>query len=256
MVELWRQGKMCDVEVTAGSRSVRAHSLVLASASVFFRTFFTSSVGPGKSSVDSGLSPTLLEPLLDFIYTGACSVDEALLVEVLEGAERLGVPALLDEVVKAIIQRLSVDSCVGAWSLALRFSIAALEQAAYKETRKCVIKLGASSLGALSAEQMRRLLEDDRLPVKEEEAFQALVRWHGAQSPPPSSDTMAPLVACIRFKLLPGAFVRDEVKTSQLMASRQLADVLIDALVENAPQPRTGRIPMGVRLIHLPVRRD
>ena len=62
-------------------------------------------MGASKGSVDSGANIALLPALLDFIYTGVCSVNEALLVDVLESAERLGMPALVGSVEEAIEQR-------------------------------------------------------------------------------------------------------------------------------------------------------
>ena len=98
MVELWREGKLCDTEVcTSAGHSRHAHSLVLASASSFFRAFFTSDVGTDKSTVDIGeVSQGLIDPLLEFLYTSSCQVDQALLTEMMEVADRVGAPALRD----------------------------------------------------------------------------------------------------------------------------------------------------------------
>ena len=87
MIDLWREKKMCDVDVVAGNVTTRAHSLVLASASVFFHTCFTTELGGEKSSVDSGAHPAALSPMLEFLYTGSCLVPSSLLVFVLETAE-------------------------------------------------------------------------------------------------------------------------------------------------------------------------
>lgn len=246
MVQFFRDGKLCDTELCTSSGSTHhAHSLVLASASSFFCAFFTSDVGSDKSRVDIGeVSQGLIEPLLNFLYSGSCQIDQELLTETMELGDRLGTPPLRDAAAAAIEKLLSAESCVGAWLLAGKIAHAGLSAAARTEALKSFEALG-ESLNALPPTLLEPLLQDDKLVVSSElTVFNAVTRYLDAQ--PQATEAAERLLACVRYRLIPTADMQATVRPSRFMKVH--VDVLVGALLEPKPTHRVCDVPVGVQL--------
>ncbi len=123
LVELWREGVLCDVQIHAGAPGEEpsthaAHRLVLAAQSELLREAFRAALPPSHIRL-SHLSRAACEAILVFAYEGRCEVtSSALLVQLLHAAAQLQLLALRDAAAAAIASLLAPDSCLGAWTLA------------------------------------------------------------------------------------------------------------------------------------------
>ena len=181
LIQQREQRQFCDAEVLVGGSTFHAHRCVLALGSPYFKALYTSSLQ--TSGTLERVDAPSFAALLSWIYEGSCTLAQSGLVSLFSVADLLQVQALRDAVVAAIMERLSPDSAVGAWDLASRFSLPALERSARLECLKNFGALAATgTLGALSVERLGELLEDDNLRVQEEMlAFDGLVAWVDAQ---------------------------------------------------------------------------
>lgn len=89
---LWRDRKLCDVEIDAsGEGVVQAHRVVLAAAIPYFRAMFTSNLRESQthrvSIKDVGLRA--MELIVRFAYTGRIEVDERNVCQLLLAANML-----------------------------------------------------------------------------------------------------------------------------------------------------------------------
>ena len=248
LVQLWREGALCDASVTASeggaTETFSAHRNVLAASSEYFRALYVRSTSPDRSGplTLDGISPAAMSQLLAFVYEGQCSLpSNALLVPVLEAACRLQLAPLRDAAVQAIVERLTPESCLGAWTLGAAHEIPALALAARKETLACFADVTSDALATLSHGQLSSLLSDDALAAPEPAVFRAVEAWCGAQQPDEAA--VAALLSHVRF----GLFEFEElqsVRAVPLMQSPAAMNVLTTALAEafhRRDTPRTRR---------------
>lgn len=92
---LWLQQKLCDVELeTAEEGQIKAHRVVLAAASPYFRAMFTS--GLKESQMEKipihGVGFHTLGMIVKFAYTGRIKVHEGNVCQLLPAANMLQVP--------------------------------------------------------------------------------------------------------------------------------------------------------------------
>ena len=241
---LWEQRQQqlfCDANLTAGGTEFHAHRCVLALGSPYFKALFTTSM---DASCTLEMAASTFEAVLAWLYSGACSVPESAVVLLLEAAIFLQVMSLRDALVSAVTERLSSDSCVGAWVLGARYEIPALVTAARKVCLQEFESL--SDFSALSAEQFGELLDCDELKVAHEHvAFDALTRWLAAQATAPSEDVFAALVRKIRFGVVDEA-ARARVADAPEMQSLSLMKILAKSSAGSTPRRKIVPSQRGI----------
>ena len=257
MVLLRQQQILCDAELNVDGTEFHAHRCVLAVGSSFFKGLYAGSIPLAPSSTKDRferridqVSPLTFEAVLTWLYEGSCAlVTQDGLVPLLEAADLLGVLPLRDAVVAAIIERLTPDSCVGAWDLASRHSLPPLAHAARSVCLESFEALPASgTLGALSAACMGELLSDDALAVENEAvAFAAMKCWLAAQETEPAEAVVASLLRHIRFEQMDEAG-RSCIADAPLMQKLTLMKIMAKTAGGVRPARTGGKPPSGVQL--------
>jgi len=245
MQELWRKRKLCDAEICVGDCHFAAHRVVLAAGSDYFAALYCraeTADTEGELKL-ADISPSAFAAVLEFLYSGTCTLGPASLVPVLEAAARFHVDLLKEAAVSAIISRLSPDSAIGAWSLAERHSLTTLEQAARSEVLSCFdAHANNGAVASLSRARLCSLLVSDGLATASEESlFEAVEAWHGAQQPPPSTSELVEVLDCIRFPLMRSDFVSSRVMASPMLQTTRAANVVVQALLEDRSGAETSR---------------
>jgi len=220
-VGLWRENKLCDVNLVVGQRTFHAHRLVLAAASTFFHALVASPFTEGgeENIALPEISDLTFERVLEFIYARECTIDnESLLQPVLEAACRLQMDDLQAAAEIAVIQRITPASCLDAWDLADHFSLTALLAVAKKLALTRFDEVVESdAFPTVSSARLDELLASDALTLEREElAFHALARWVDAQPETPPPEETARLLSRIRFPLIASGPARSELEASPL----------------------------------------
>ena len=115
LIEYYKSGKLCDIELRVAGAAFKAHRLVMAACSDTLDRQFAGAGGfsdSASATVDlpAGYTAAALEATLDFIYSGECRVDAADLGALLEAAHYLQVQPLIDRTAIAIQERLSDEN--------------------------------------------------------------------------------------------------------------------------------------------------
>ena len=88
-----------DVTLVAGDGSrIPSHQVILASGSTFFKKLLVEEASKNPLIFLRGVEVILLEPLLNFLYTGSAEVNEDLITQFVALAEDLGVDGLADPI--------------------------------------------------------------------------------------------------------------------------------------------------------------
>ena len=152
------------------------------------------------------------EPLLQYLYEGACAVEQGLLVPLLRAASYLGVKPLELSIGTALQARLLPSNALALWTLAEEAMLPLLEEAAKSLALEKFEELGDSVAEDASWDQLYGLVSDDKLAARSEEAvFEAVVRYAEAQRP--EEERLLALMRHVRFPLMRREFLQGKVKS-------------------------------------------
>jgi len=253
LVSLWRSGQLTDTVVTVEGRGFDASKNVLASGSEYFRSHFLNEQmerGAANPTLKEHVSAAAFEPLIDFLYEGECSFDEARLTAVLQAASFLTVKPLEQAAVAALSERLSPSNALAAWSLADQLSLPELAEAA-KETALKGFDEVEKKIEEATLAQVQALVADDRLTAKSEEAvFSAVARF--AEAKQPAEAELLGLMRNVRFAQMSRSFLHETARLwppLRTVAGQELLLEMCMPLVSGpTQQPRHG---LGARFLYV-----
>ena len=250
-VSLWRSGRLTDTTVEVDGRTFVAHRLVLAAACGYFERHYDHEHmrDADHPKLLEHVTAAAFEPLLSFLYEGACTFDESLLAPVLRAAHYLGVAPLERAAVGALTERLSPSNALTAWTWGEELELPELAEAAKEAALQNFDEVEKIEEATLA--QVQALVADDRLDAKSEEVvFSAVVRF--AEAKQPAEAELFGLLRNVRFAQMNRAFLHGTVRPWPQLQSSAGAHLLLEmvAPVASGPaqQPRSG---FGGRLMYM-----
>ena len=251
LASLWRDSRLTDIAVCAEGVECRAHRIVLASSSGYFRSLFDSGMRDAADTTHAleGIRAPVLRALLAFLYEGSCKIEESQLTEMLDASARLMVDPLKAACATMMAAQLSPANALDVWRLADVFSLPALEKAAVEAALGGFEELPPQ---LASGSQVLALVQEEMLVAKDEEAvFRWVVRWWEAAERP-----MAELMVVlqhVRFATMEEGFLRDTVRAWPALLSAEGQCILNTSSLAPVvgglqPLPRLG---FGPRRIYL-----
>ncbi|KAM6959239.1 kelch-like protein 40a [Aplochiton taeniatus] len=173
--------QLCDVTLLVEGKRFMCHRVLLAAVSPYFRAMFTSPLVESRLTEIrlEEVTPSVMETVIQFVYTGEAGLCLDTAEDLFVAANRLQVMPLQDLCSRFLFEHLSVDNCLGMYSLArshhdqllLRASLRLVAQHFPRVARqKDFLLLDPGTLGSL--------LGSDRLGVDSEaEVYDAARRW-------------------------------------------------------------------------------
>jgi len=241
-VALWRSGRLTDTTVEVDGRTFAAHRLVLAAACDYFERHYDHEHmrGADHPKLLEHVTAAAFEPLLAFLYEGACSFDETLLAPVLRAAHYLGVAPLEHAAAGALTERLSPSNALTAWTWGQELELPELAEAAKETALRGFDEV--ETIEEATFAQVQALVADERLTAKSEEAvFSAVARFAEAKQPA-EADLLA-LLRNVRFALMSKEFLLGTVRSWPMLDSSAGQGMLFELMVPSAgpaQRPRQG----------------
>ncbi|KAF3848086.1 hypothetical protein F7725_021114 [Dissostichus mawsoni] len=173
--------QLCDVTLLVEGKKFMCHRVLLAAVSPYFRAMFTSPLVESRLTEIrlEEVTPSVMETVIQFVYTGEAGLSLDTAEDLFVAANRLQVMPLQDLCSRFLFEHLSVDNCLGMYSLArshhdqllLRATLRLVAQHFPRVARqKDFLLLDHGTLGSL--------LSSDRLGVDSEaEVYDAARRW-------------------------------------------------------------------------------
>ena len=230
LVSLWKANQLCDttIKMSADGSSFAAHRVVLASGSTYFEGLFQSERSDANAPALAEVPASVFEPLLHFLYEGACAVEQGLLVPLLRAASYLGVKPLELSIGTALQARLLPSNALGLWTLAEEAVLPLLEEAAKSVALAKFEEVQEGLAAEASWDQVHALVSSDQLAARSEEAvFEAVVRFAEAQRP--EEERLLALMRHVRFPLMRREFVEQTVKPWPLLDTKAGMRLLFEA---------------------------
>ena len=231
----------CTLSISGVAFSV--HKCFLAACSPYFRALFTSDMRERSSPVINigGVAPQTFQVVLDFLYSGHISLDEATITKVYPAAKLLQLDLLQKLCCDYFINQICTSNCIGIWKYAQTYNDSFLEKSAWQylvahftEMVRCEEFLN------LELPNLCKLLSSDEMELNSEmDTYSMAMAWlnHDLAS---RKQSILSLINCIRFPLLPLSSLNSLLLSDDIITSdRQLKDTLIQA--KNAQRLRSTR---------------
>lgn len=233
---LWREGKLCDVEIDAsGEGTIQAHRVVLAAAIPYFSAMFTSNLRESQTHRVSiqgvGLRP--MELIVRFAYTGRIDVNEKNVCQLLLAANMLQVQRVTNTCCRFLERQLDPSNCIGIAEFCQQHHILDLQDRAERFAEQhfsMVCRL--DEFLSLPWARLFELLRKDALNVRSEsEVYEALVRWVRHDERQRAGDLERALRKAVRCHRLAPSFLRRQLAHCALLRNRPAcADYLADVI--------------------------
>lgn len=179
--QLLEAQQLCDVTLLVEGKKFMCHRVLLAAVSPYFRAMFTSPLVESRLTEIrlEDVAPTVMDTVIRFVYSGEAGLSLDTAEDLFTAANRLQVMPLQELCSRFLFEHLSVENCLGMYSLArshhdqllLRASLRLVAQHFPRVSRqKDFLLLDHGTLGSL--------LASDRLGVHSEaEVYDAARRW-------------------------------------------------------------------------------
>ncbi|XP_047248185.1 kelch-like protein 12 [Girardinichthys multiradiatus] len=243
--------QLCDVTLLVEGKKFMCHRVLLAAVSPYFRAMFTSPLVESRLSEIrlEEVTPSVMETVIQFVYTGEAGLSLETAEDLFVAANRLQVMPLQDLCSRFLFEHLSVENCLGMYSLArshhdqllLRASLRLVAQHFPRVARqKDFLLLDHGTLGSL--------LSSDRLGVDSEaEVYDAARRW--AEHQP--LDRYAHMPALLHH-LRPGLLSQEESRR----LSQELGPAAAGEGLGGPLRPREGMFEKKIVCVDLTPRED
>ncbi|XP_022104765.1 kelch repeat and BTB domain-containing protein 8-like [Acanthaster planci] len=132
---LRREKLLTDVTLQVGREKFSCHRIVLAACSPYFKAMFTGGMQESTGSCSvvclGDVEPLSLQLILDFVYTGAISLNNDNVQNVFSAANLLQVAPVVHFCAEYMEKNLHVMNCLDMYQLACTYSCANLKEAAW-----------------------------------------------------------------------------------------------------------------------------
>ena len=180
---LRRKETFCDVTVAVNGKEFKAYKVVLAAASPFFLSLLESDMRERKEQLIEikleEATASVMEDVLEYIYTGNVSVTEESCHNLIATADYLLLPGLKTLAVEFLKEKVTVQNCVFNYYFANKYRCTELTEICCS-----VINLNFSDVLKtddflnLDMKQVMEWVSSDDVNVKaEEEVFTGIVEW-------------------------------------------------------------------------------
>ncbi|XP_070545826.1 kelch-like protein 12 [Ptychodera flava] len=171
---------LTDVTIRVNGMEFRCHRVVLGASSRYFRAMFSHEMlERGEDIINlKDSDPNIVESLLHFAYTSNVTISDETVQGLMECSLLFQFPEVFDKCCTYMQQHLHPSNCLGVIRLAEDLACDHLRQAAWKFTLKhfpAVAQHGEFLL--VDNERLRDLLKSDLCVVREEDVFEALLKW-------------------------------------------------------------------------------
>ena len=248
MVDMWRDGKLCDANIKAAEGcTFAAHRHVLMGVSDFLYGLFEAGMTESQTAEVTlpDVEAAAVEAALTFMYTGECEMAEPELPALLHAATFMQIKPLITAVGVKFADFLTPENCLDIWELTgqhcpLLDDLARMaKEKALRHFEDVYNTSSRSALAALTHAHFSELLHDERLTVnKEDSVHMAIVDWARAQQTTPDDDTLLPLFKTVRYPLVSREYFESIVANEPLLQGALGAKIFASAFVAGVHGPR------------------
>ena len=225
MEQLRRNEELCDVELVVDQQCFRAHRVVLAASSMYFRAMFCRQMAESgqRRVVIQGVDSDALALLIKFAYTCALEINEENAQSLLAASNFLQMLRAREACCKFLQDRLDCSVCLDVADFAEFQSCQELLEASLTFSRRNFTEVSQNERFVhISYARMKHFLSsnDLHLPDGEEAVFTALITWTQHNFPERQTHFQE-LLNLVKLPLLGQEFFAVEVAANSLVSSNE-----------------------------------
>lgn len=173
--------ELLDITFIAEKQAFRAHKVVLAACSDYFRAMFTGNMMEARQNeiILSGVTAEGFQILLDYAYTSLLPLNLANVQNVLAAASHLQMLEVVHTCSNYLQSQIDIDNCVDLATIAEIYSLSQLKIKAYKFMSSRLMEFSRTSeFYRLTPQQLENLLTYE-FPVdcSEDDVFRIVLKW-------------------------------------------------------------------------------
>ncbi|XP_030278762.1 kelch-like protein 10 [Sparus aurata] len=220
--ELRLEQHLCDTVIRVDGVEFQAHKITLCDCSPYFRALFAC-----RSTTDCqvfdipNVSPEMMRLIIEFAHTGFVPVTQENVQELYIAADQFNVDGIVQVCSNFLEEQLSPQNCIGIWWFTDVYYNPGLKHKAYLFMLNHFKEVAATSeeFLLLSAQDLAKIVENDKLNVKQEnEVFEAIERWI-AYAPEERREDIFLLLSEVRLALMGPGYIVDKVTDNKLVKS-------------------------------------
>ena len=177
-----KQDYLCDITlVTNDDREFKAHRNVLSAASPFFCKLLESDMKENREGIIrlEEISGTIMEDVLEFIYTGTVEVTQENAEELIAAGNYLIIPSLKTISGRVLERKMSYANCISTFYLAEKYECDELITNSRLFIHKNIVAVAKlDEFLLLQAKEIERWISSDEITVNEEaDVFKIILDW-------------------------------------------------------------------------------
>ncbi|XP_045930745.1 kelch-like protein 10 [Micropterus dolomieu] len=222
--DLRLNGEFCDAVIQVEDVGFQIHKVILCKCSPYFRALFRRWSNPDAKVFNlPGLSPDMMQLIIEFAYSGSVSVTEDNVQELLLAADQLNVMDLVQACCEFLGEQLCPQNCIGIWQFTNICFSSELQRKAYRyiidhfeEVVSCEEFL------QLSVQELSDIIDRDDLSVrKESSVYEAILKWI-AHKPEERKGHITVLLSKVRLALTSAEYIRIHVMSNELLENNKV----------------------------------
>ncbi|XP_028453629.1 kelch-like protein 10 isoform X1 [Perca flavescens] len=242
--DLRLEGEFCDAVIKVEDFEFQIHRIVLCKCSPYFLALFRRWSTPDKKVFDiPGLSPDMMQLIIEFAYTGSVSVTEDNAQELLLAADQLNVMDIVQIGCEFLGEQLCPKNCIGIFQFTNICFSSELQHKAYR----CIIDhfeevVFSEEFLQLSVQELTDILDRDDLNVRKESAvYESILRWI-THVPEKRKGHITVLLSKVRLALTGMDYMRINVMSNQLVNSNTECHLMVKEAIETICHNTTSSV--------------
>ena len=231
--ELRDEDKLCDVVLIVQGEKIKAHKLVLAANSSYFRSMFAGDMLESRSSIVElrDVDAAAMKSLVNFSYSSQLEITTDNVLSIIAASSIFDFPSILEASSKFLSAHLHPSNCIGMRALGVTYGSDSLVNTATWHFRNHFTdSVKGDEFLTLPADVLARLLDSDDVNVRsEEDVYKAVELWlnHDTDN---RRDILLGVLTHVRLPLLTLDFIKTYVEPNQFIRrSLECRDILDEA---------------------------
>ncbi|XP_059206228.1 kelch-like protein 10 [Centropristis striata] len=248
--DLRLEGEFCDAVIRVQDVHFQVHRIILCECSPYFLALFRNWSTPDQKDFDiPGLSPDIMQLVIDFAYTGCVSVTEDNVQELLQAADYLNVMGIVQTCCNFLGEQLCPKNCIGIFHFTNICFASELQRKAYRYIIDHFEEVVFSEeFLQLSVQELNEIIKRDDLNVRKESAvYEAVLRWI-AHKLEDRKGHIAALLSKVRLVLTGMDYIRINVMSNELVMNTTACLPIIQETFETICHIRTNPRPSAYAL--------
>ncbi|KAM6974292.1 kelch-like protein 10 [Tautogolabrus adspersus] len=233
--DLRLEGEFCDAVIKVEDAEFQIHKVILCNCSSYFRALFKRWSTPDKSVYDiPGLSPDMMQLIIEFAYTGSVLITEENVQELLLAADQFNVMDIVKTCCDFLGEQLCLENCIGIWQFTkIVFSLELQQKVYHYIIDHFEDIVSCEEFLQLSVEELVEFLERDNLNVRNERSvFEAVIHWIGHR-PEERDGHIGVLFSKVRLGMMSLEYIRNHVMSNELVSNNLSCIEAIEAFYNN-----------------------